>query len=96
MFGEEVDAVAGVDQRRRDLGADDVAADDRIVEQVVDRELAHVVLAVGAEQSSIEGDRRVRSDRLDGLEHLRAIVLVDEGDERPVADQLRIVTEQAW
>ena len=40
VLGEELDPVTCVGQGGGDLGADDVALDDRIVEQVVDGELA--------------------------------------------------------
>ena len=47
VLGEEVDTVPGIGERRGDLGADHVAVHDRIVEQVVHRELAGDLL-VGA------------------------------------------------
>ena len=99
MLGEEVHPVAGVGQGRGDLGTDHVAVDDRVVEQVVDRELADDLLVgpvqVGGQQAGVEGDRAVRRHRADGVEHVLAVCRMQVVEDRPATDEFGVVAEQA-
>ena len=95
VVGEEVDAVASVGQRRGDLPGDDVAADRGVIAEVVDRELAGHEFAGGRDEARIEMHRLLRAQHRDGIEHLFAVVVVHEADERAPGGEFGIVTEQA-
>ena len=99
VLGEEVHPVAGVGERRGDLGADHVAVHDRIVEQVVHRELAGDLLVgpvvVGHQEAGVEGDRAVRRHRADRVEHVLAIFRMQVVEDRPATDQFGVVAEQS-
>ena len=98
VLGEEVHPVAGVGEGRGDLGTDHVAVHDRVVEQVVHRELAGDLLArtavVGGQEAGVESDRAVRRHRSDGVEHVLAVLRMQVVEDRPTADQLGVVAEQ--
>ena len=92
---EELDAIAGVGERRGDLRADHVAVDDRIVEQVVDRELAdHAGPASASSSTCVERDRFLGAERLHGVEHVLAVVGMEVVEDRSATDQFGVVAEQ--
>ena len=99
VLGEEVHPVAGVGEGRGDLGTDHVAVHDRVVEQVVHRELAGDLLVgpvvVGHQEAGVEGDRAVRRHRADGVEHVLAIFGMQVVDDRPATDEFGVVAEQS-
>ena len=95
VLGQELDAVAGVRQRRGDLARDDVSPDRRVVGEVVDGELAHDEFARGGDEPGVEVHGLLLAQRGDGVEHRLTVVFVHEPDERPTGDEFGIVTEQA-
>ena len=94
VVGEEFDAVARVREGGRDLARDDVAADRRVVGEVVDGELARHEFTGRGDEPGVEMHRLLYPQDGHRVEDRLAVVFVDEADERASGDEFGVVTEQ--